>query len=616
VSLLGGIVHHEHARPVPRPLLETMAARVAGAGEPLIVAAGPVGLFTAAGAKPPKRSEATIAAADLDLVNLAEVRALTGLVGTCEVLARLYELEGAQGLRRLRGAFAVALWDAQQAALWLAVDHFGMRRLYYATTAHGVVFASRPSALLAVPGIGTAVDPGMVYQYLNFGFVPAPDSAFAGIRRLPPGHLLVIRDGRATESAYWDVEYPERRLGRREGAAVTRQMVEESVSAALTGAPVKDTGAFLSGGTDSSTVLGYMARLSGERVNAFSIGFREERYDELHYADLAARRFGAAHYKHIIAPDEALAALPRLVEAYDEPFGNNSAIGTYFCARLARECGVTRLLAGDGGDEIFGGNERYASDRVFDRYQRIPGVLRRHVLEPILGALPAGGGTPIGKAQRYVRRARIPNPRRLYSYRFFFAGDGQALLAPELLGACDLEAPWHVVERHFARARATSELNRIMYMDMKLTLADNDLHKVTRTADLAGVEVRFPFLDRLLVEFTGTLPADFKVRGMEKRYLFKRAFRELLPAEILAKRKHGFGVPTSDWLRDHAGFRDLARDTLLSPWARSLGYFAPGGLERLFALHTTDTTPYHGDQLWAILMFHLWYRQHVEGRAA
>lgn len=616
MSLVGGIVNRDPARPVSRSVLEAMAARVPGSGEALTVASGSVGFFTASGAKPPKRNEATLAAADLDLVNLPELRALTGLSGICEVLARLFELEGWQGMGRLRGAFAVALWDPRQAAVWLAVDHFGMRRLYYATTPDGVAFASRPSALLAVPGVRATVDPGMVYGYLNFGFVPAPGSAFEGIYRLPPGHVLTIRNGETSLTRYWDVEYPERRLGLREGESSTRQMVEESVAAALTGAPVKETGAFLSGGTDSSTVLGYMARLSGERVNAFSIGFREERYDELQYADLAARRFGAAHYKHIITPDEALELLPRLVEAYDEPFGNNSAIGTYFCAKLARECGVSRLLAGDGGDEIFGGNERYASDRIFARYQHVPAFLRRGLIEPALRALPDGTASPLGKAQRYVRRANIPNPRRLYSYRFYFASEGRDYLAPDFLRACDLESPWRVVEEHFARARATSELNRIMYMDMKLTLADNDLLKVTRTADLAGVGVRFPFLDRLLVEFTGTLPADFKVRGMEKRYLFKRAFAELLPAEILAKRKHGFGVPTSDWLRDHAGFRELARDTLLSPWARGLGFFRPEGLERLFALHAADSTPYHGDQIWTVLMLYLWYRRHVEGRPA
>jgi asparagine synthase (glutamine-hydrolysing) len=616
MSLLGGIVYRDHHRPVPLALLQAMAARVAGAGNPLTLISGNVGFFAGASGKAPKRFEAAIAAADLDLVNLPEVRALTGLSGGCEVLARLYELEGWQGLlRHLRGAFAVALWDPRQDTLWLGADHFGLRQLYYASTPDGLAFASRPSALLAVPGVAGGADPQVVYDYLNVRAVCAPASIWKGVRRLPPGHALTLRHGILSEEPYWDLEYSERRIGLREAMVATSRHVEEAVAAALGGGPAKETGAFLSGGTDSSTVLGFMAKLTGERVPVFSIGFQEERFDELHYADLAARHFNASHEKHIVTADEALAALPALVETYDEPFGNNSAIGTYLCARLAQRCGVRRLLAGDGGDEIFGGNERYASDRVFARYQRVPAWVRQGVVEPFLRALPGEGAGLVGKAQRYVRRAGLPTARRLYSYDFYFAGEGVDLLHCELLAGCNLDSPWRIVEGHFDRARATSELNRAMYMDVKLTLGDHDLVKVTRTAELAGVGVRFPLLDRPLVEFCATLPADFKVRGQEKRYLFKHAFRSLLPAEILAKRKHGFGIPTSDWLRRPGSFRDLARDTLLSPWARGLGYFRPGAIERLFALHESDSTPYYGDQLWTVLMLHLWHRRHLEGRA-
>lgn len=615
MTLLAGIVHRDHDRPVPAGLLQAMAARVPGTGTPLTLTSGNVGFLAGENGKAPKRYQASIAAADLDLVNLQELRALTGLIAGCEVLARLYELEGWQGLlRHLRGAFTVALWDPRQDTLWLGADHFGIKQVYYAPTPDGLAFASRPSALLAVPGVSGGVDPQVVYDYLNLRAVAAPASIWKGVRRLPPGHVLTVRRGSVTEAPYWDLEYPERRIGLREAMAATRRHVEEAVAAALGGGPAKETGAFLSGGTDSSTVLGYMAQLTGERVPAFSIGFHEERFDELHYADVAARHFNASHEKHIVTPDEALGALPALVEAYDEPFGNNSAIGTYLCARLAHSCGVRRLLAGDGGDEIFGGNERYASDRVFARYQRLPVFARRGLVEPVLRALPGAG--LVGKAQRYVRRANLSTARRLYSYAFFLAQGGRDLLAPELLAVADAEGPWRIVEGHFDRARATSELNRILYMDIKLTLGDNDLVKVTRTAERAGVGVRFPFLDRPLVEFTGSLPADFKVRGLEKRYLFKRAFRSLLPAEILAKRKHGFGIPTSDWLRRHDGFRELARESLLSPWARGLGYFRPGALARLFALHESDPTPYYGDQLWTVLMLHLWHRRHLEGRAA
>jgi asparagine synthase (glutamine-hydrolysing) len=615
MTLLAGIVHREHDRPASASLLQAMAARVPGTGTPLTLTSGNVGFLAGAAGKAPKRYQTAIAAADLDLVNLQELRALTGLTAGCEVLARLYELEGWQGLlRHLRGAFAVALWDPRQDSLWLGADHFGIKQLYYASTPDGLAFASRPSALLAVSGVSGGVDPQVVYDYLNLRAVSAPASIWKGVRRLPPGHVLMVRRGSLTVEPYWDLEYPERRIGLREAMAATSRHVEEAVAAALGGGPAKETGAFLSGGTDSSTVLAYMARLTGERVPAFSIGFHEERFDELHYADLAARHFNASHEKHIVTADEALRALPALVETYDEPFGNNSAIGTYLCARLAHHCGVRRLLAGDGGDEIFGGNERYASDRVFARYHRLPALARRGIVEPILRALPGAG--LVGKAQRYVRRANLSTVRRLYSYAFFAAQEGRELLAPELLAGVEPEGPWRIVEGHFDAVRATSELNRILYMDIKLTLGDNDLVKVTRTSELAGVGVRFPFLDRPLVEFTATLPADFKVRGLEKRYLFKRAFRSLLPAEILAKRKHGFGIPTSDWLRRHGGFRELARESLLSPWARGLGYFRPGALERLFALHESDSTPYYGDQLWTVLMLHLWHRRHLEGRAA
>lgn len=616
MSLLAGVVHRDPNQGVGPALLQAMAARVPGSGVPLILATGHVGFLTGVGGRAPKRYEASVAAADLDLVNLAELRALTGLTAGCEVLTRLYELEGWPGLlRHLRGAFAVALWDPRGDTLWLGADHVGIKQLYYAVTPDGLGFASRPSALLALPGVKGVADPQVVYDYLNVRAVTAPASIWKGVRRLPPGHFLALRRGAVTVEPYWDIEYPERRIGLREAMAATGRHVEEAVTAAVGGGAAKETGAFLSGGTDSSTVLGFMSRVTGERVPAFSIGFQEERFDEIHYADVAARHFNAIHEKHNVSPDEALAAMPALVEAYDEPFGNNSAIGTFLCARLAQRSGVRRLLAGDGGDEIFGGNERYASDRVFGRYHRLPAPVRRGFVEPLLAALPGRLGV-VDKARRYVRRANLSTARRLYSYAFFLAQEGRDLLAPELLAGVDPEGPWRIVEGHFGRARATSELNRIMYMDIKITLGDNDLVKVTRTADLAGVGVRFPLLDRPLVEFTGTLPADFKVRGREKRYLFKRAFRSLLPAEILAKRKHGFGIPTSDWLRGHAGFRELARETLLSPWARGLGYFRPDALERLFALHAADSTPYYGDQLWTVLMLHLWHRRHLEGRSA
>jgi asparagine synthase (glutamine-hydrolysing) len=565
--------------------------------------------------RPWSGDDSLVVAVEADLVNLEELSALVGRAGVQEVVAALYQREGVGGIQRLRGAFAIVIWEPNESRLLLAVDQIGMRQLYYAVTADGLAFASRAGLLRDLADLHTGPQPTAIYHYLNFGYLPAPTSLTGAIRRLEPGCLLKAHNGAVSISRYWDLNYTKRELDPDATARATMRQVEAAVARALGSGGAKDTGAFLSGGTDSSTVLGLMSRLTGERVHAISIGFQERRYDEMEHAERAARHFRARHHVRRVSPQDGLAALPQLIDAYDEPFGNNSAIGTYLCAQLAHEVGLTRLLAGDGGDEIFGGNERYTVDAVFARYQKVPGLLRRGLLEPILRTLPDGGSTTVGRAQRYVRRASLPNPRRFYSYEFFFAQDGRDLLDGDFLRAVEPGAPWDVLEQHFGRVSAVEELNRLMYLDMKLTIGDNDLLKVTRTAEAAGIGVRFPFLDLPLIEFTATWPAAFKVYAGEKRHLFRQAFRELLPAETLAKRKHGFGVPTSLWLRTHAGFVDLAQDALLGPDAHVAAYFRRGALEELLRLHASDTTAFYGDLLWSVLMLELWHRRHVRGES-
>jgi asparagine synthase (glutamine-hydrolysing) len=614
VRLIGGVAFRDPTRPWPAPALRAMAGRVRGTNEIREAWTRGAGLLSAVGAEALDASAGVSAVADLELTNLSELKAsVAGAPPVAGLVTALYRRQGPGFVRELRGAFALAVWDAPEDRLFLAVDRFGVKRLHYVETRDGIAFASRPSALLALPRVPCEVDATAVFDYLNFGFVPSSASIFAGIRRLAPGHTLLFERGATAVRRYWDLGYPECGIGVRDAAAATYRHVEEAVRGAFEGATAKETGAFLSGGTDSSTIVGLMSRLTGERVSVFSIDFGEPRYSELRYAELAARHFGATHYTHTLTADEALGLVPELVEAYDEPLGNDSTVATYRCAKLARECGMSRLLGGDGGDELFGGNERYRTDRIFAAYGRLPRPLRRAALEPVLRRLPDGGASLLGRAQRYVRRANLPNPRRFYSYELFFAQEGAALLAPDFVRAVDTEAPWRTIETHFDAAAARSELNRLMYVDLKLTIGDSDLYKVTRTAEVAGIEVRFPMLDHRLAEFTGTLPARYKVRGLEKRYLFKRAFRELLPAATLAKPKHGFGVPVSEWLRTDRGFRELARDTVLAPDARVTRYLGRDGLDRLVGLHAADATSYYGSFLWRLLMLELWHRRHAEG---
>jgi len=612
VELIGGLLLRDGEATVSPSALETMAGKVAGMGSVTTSVAGPIGLFSSSERGAIAHRDGMWAVGQFDLTNLTELQTrVGGAERDGDLIVALYAREGEDFIRRLRGAFAFVLWDGRRRTLLGAVDHFGMRRLYTAVDGHRAALASRPGALVGVPGFEAGVDPTAVFQYLNFGYVPAPASIFAGIERVPPGHRLRVTSGEAACEPYWDMRYVTRPLRVDEGARLLAERTEDAVGRALEGVATKETGAFLSGGTDSSAVVGLMGRRSGEPVNAFSIGFREPRYDELEYAELTARHFEAAHYVKILSADEALASLPRLVEVYDEPLGNNSAIGTLACAELARECGVRRLLAGDGGDEIFGGNERYAVDRVFARYHLVPAPVRRGLLDPVFLALPDRGLT--GRIRRYVRRANIPNPRRFYSYEFFFAQEGRAYLDPDFTANTGTEAAWATLQSHFDRVEAAAELHRLLYLDLKLTIGDNDLFKVVRTAELAGMEVRFPLLDLPLVEFAATLPASLIVRGVEKRYLFKRAFRTLLPAATLTKRKHGFGVPTSLWLKSHPGFRDLVRETLLSSRARQRGYFRPGAIEEIFQLHAADETPFYGDVIWTLLMLELWHRRHLDG---
>jgi asparagine synthase (glutamine-hydrolysing) len=578
---------------------------------------GPGMLFEHAGETCAVRVGDLCVVADVDLTNEKALRrGIECGAGTGRLLAALYARDGWRFVGRLRGAFALALWDERTRDLLLAVDQFGIKRLYYASDPRRILFASRASMLAPLAGVGARPELTAVYNYLNFGFVPAPASVFQGVDRLAPGCLLRARAGHTTVETYWDLQYEERRIGLRAGATALYRHTEAAVGRALDDVAAHARGAFLSGGTDSSTIVGLMARSTDRPVNAFSIGFQENAYDELDYARLAAGHFGATHHTRIITPEDALKLLPRLVDAFDEPFGNNSAIGTYFCLELARERGVELLLAGDGGDEIFGGNERYRTDRVFGLYSGLPRGLRRGLVEPVVLNLPDGGESVLGRAQRYIRRANLPNPRRFFSYEFFFALEAARLFTSDFLAAVDAEAPYRVAQAAYDRAQATSELNRLLYLDMKLAIGDNDLLKVTGTAELAGVKVRFPMLDLDLVEFTGTLPARFKVRGLDKRYLFKRALRQFLPRQILSKRKHGFGVPTSVWLREHRQFQELARETLLSAPATARGYFRAGVVEDLLEAHRRDTTPYYGDLLWRILMLELWHRRYLDGAPA
>jgi len=350
-------------------------------------------------------------------------------------------------------------------------------------------------------------------------------------------------------------------------------------------------------------------------VKTFSIGFAEQPFNELGYAEIAAKRFNADHHTYLVSASDCFAALPGMVRSFDEPFGNSSAIATYFCARLAADNGVKTLLAGDGGDELFGGNEWYASDKIFQLYQDVPGVLRKALIEPLLRFLPFENGF-VGKARRYIRRSNLPAFERIMSYHFLCAHAQEEIFEPDFFHALKGYPILEIPSRYYREAPAMEHLDRLMYQDLKVVIGDSDLPKVTYMSELAGIRSRFPFLDVAVAEFSGRVPASLKVKGFEKRYLFKQAFRKLLPIEIIQKKKHGFGIPVSDWMRSDPKMRELARDTLLSQRAFERGYFRRAFIDDLFQKHETDDSSYYGDTIWSFLTLELWHRHAVDEAVA
>jgi asparagine synthase (glutamine-hydrolysing) len=453
-------------------------------------------------------------------------------------------------------------------------------------------------------------------DYLQYSCIPAPRTIFKGICKLEPGQMW---EGNHPElrQAYWDLHYDEDNVDLRPEEAWASELysaIETAVRHSMgLLVPYNSMGCFLSGGTDSSSVAGLAGRVSGAPPHTFSIGFDDPRYNEIGYARIAAESFGADHHEYFVKPDDISQLIHKAAHSYDEPFGNSSIIPTYYCARLAAANGMTYLLAGDGGDELFGGNERYVKDPVFQRYSNLPQWLRQGLIEP---SIQLGNSlmhlSLLEKAGRYVKRANIPLPDRLYSYSFFSEADPASLFHPSFQTEANGHHPLNAVRRYYEAAPSRNYLNRWLYLDVKITIGANDLRKVTRMCQLAGIKARYPLLDPDLAEFSGKIPALLKVKGNQLRYLFKKAMASVLPQAVINKTKHGFGLPFSVWLGEHQQLRELTLDTLGSSRCRQRGYFQSNLLERLWQLYLADHRIFYGDVLWVLLMLEMWHLQQEE----
>jgi asparagine synthase (glutamine-hydrolysing) len=517
-----------------------------------------------------------------------------------------YKCCGERVLDAMAGNFALVLIDSHQAKALLAIDRIGVERLCFAQTGSGLVFSTSARAVAHHPAVRAQVNRQALFEYLYCHVVPSPDTAFTGVRKLQPAEVLILKANGSQRDFYWRLAYEPSATSASDLQQRFRELTRQAVARQNDSAP---TGAFLSGGTDSSTVTGFLGEVTGKHAETFSIGFAAEGFDELEYARITAAHFDTHSHEFYVTPEHVAEAIPFIAASYDEPFGNASAAPTYFCAKLARAHGMEVMLAGDGGDEFFGGNARYAKQGAFEFYQALPRPLRQ-LLEPPLFNFPLGASLwPVRKLQSYVRQARIPLPDRLETYNFLHRGPMQDVFEAEFLNDIDFDRPLALMREAYFRCASPEPLERMMHLDHKFTLADNDLRKVTRMCEAAGVEVRFPFLDDDLVAFSATLRPEQKVSGNKLRVLFKDALRGFLPSATITKTKHGFGLPFGLWLNEHGALLSLAEKALDGLAQR--GIVRPDYLASLRQQHATSHASYFGVMIWVLVQLELWLQSNA-----
>jgi asparagine synthase (glutamine-hydrolysing) len=542
--------------------------------------------------------------------------------GDTEVLVHLYEDEGTRMFSLLRGMFSLAIWDAPRRTLVLARDRLGQKPLVYRYDGQRLVFASELKALLALPAsiIPRRLDPLALDHYLCYGYVPAPRTILDGIHKLPPAHYAVLRDGSLAIDRYWGPDWNDERERPIEedveelrvtlGDAVREQMIAD--------VPL---GAFLSGGIDSTIIVGLMQKTSSQPVKTFAIGFPDPKYDETRYAELAARFLGTEHQTFIVQP-KAWETLPALAWHFDEPFADSSALPTWYVSRETRRA-VTVALTGDAGDELFGGYERYRALALTELFQHLPSGPRQLLGETMIRVLPSSGRskTRLRGLQRLFEHINEPADSRYLGWmttfdeaaRMALYSDSQldwlASTAAELSNPSEAD-PAVLLSMAFGAAGRRDRITRAMVADIMTYLPGDLLVKVDIASMAHSLECRGPFLDHRVVELAAAMPLERKIqlRSGRSKVVLKRAFADLLPPPIKTRPKMGFGVPISRWFRNE--LKSELREVLLDPICLGRGLFRPETIERLVAEHAEGKRE-HSQRLWALLVLELWFRRHL-----
>ncbi|MGA1869980.1 MAG: asparagine synthase (glutamine-hydrolyzing) [bacterium] len=538
-----------------------------------------------------------------------------------EVIIHLYEEEGIECVHRLNGMFGVALWDSKGKKLFLARDRLGIKPLHFMQCSDGTfVFASEIKALLKFPGWQHTINPVALNYYLTYETVPAPYTIFSHVFKLSPGHLLTFQDKKIAISQYWDLNYQkEENYTINESEAQERflHLFSRSVDhRMMSDVPL---GTFLSGGIDSSMVSAFAQSHKPDSIDSFNIGFYEKSFDESGYARNVASHLTTTnpvrvnHHEDIFTTDQLLAVLPKIVEFMDEPHADPSLLPTYLLCKFARQH-VTVALSGDGGDELFAGYPTYQAHAMARYYLRLPKMLRHYIIEPCIQHLPVSDKNFSLDfiAKRFISNIESPAPMRHLIWMGalppeqkirLYSSDMQSIMA-----GLDTFVP---VKKYLDTARVTNPLDALLYLDMKIYLQDDLLVKVDRTSMATSLEVRVPFLDHTLVDFVTRLPTDLKLKRLTSKYLLKKSAQAFLPRSIINRKKKGFGIPISQWIKGE--LHDLFHDMLSPEKIKREGIFDSEFIASLLDDHIKSRKN-NRKALWTLFMFEQWVNSYLNGK--
>lgn len=521
----------------------------------------------------------------------------------CKTILDLYQSESTHLGSKLTGCYSLVLSNIETGETYCCTDLFASRPIYYCHQSNNFLVSSSAQLLKTILGEDAPLSHQAIFDYFFFHVIPHPYTPYKNILRLAPNQFTYYNRSKLTRDRIKPYLQKQTRQNFKSLQGDLTTILNDTTEQLLN--LDNDAGCFLSGGLDSSTVAGLLSEHQ-TRSHAYTIGFNAHGYDEVPFAQQTADHFNVPLTTHYVTPKDVVDFVPTLAARSELPFGNASAVPTYYCARLARDRGQHSLFGGDGGDELFAGNERYLKQQLLWQYDKLPKILSQGLIHPLASIFDKVG---LNKLQSYIQQAERPLPGRLQSYNLLYQLGMDNLFATDFFAEVDCEHPIDLMDTQYYDCPSTSPLERILYTDLRFTLADSDIPKVVNMCQLADIEVHFPLLDEELVNFSRNIPPGLKLKNRELRYFYKKSLASWLPPHTLKKSKHGFGLPFGVWMVEDKTLREMALDNLNSFKKRQI--LSNEFLERIVNEHLSNHPAYYGTFVWLILVLETWLKEHT-----